>query len=103
MLGGKSAGNHLLSNRAGNILIEGGESKGQGFGGSIMIKSGRGSLSGFLKLQTLDSDHMKQDSGAMVRMNHACKFFFACQSANFDITDTLSTDSEFTVAKFPRA
>ena len=51
LLGGKSAGNHLLNDRAGNILIEGGESKGQGFGGSFMLKSGSGSLSGVLELQ----------------------------------------------------
>jgi hypothetical protein len=45
------AGNHLLDDGAGNILIEGGESKGQGFVGSFMLKSGSGSLSGVLELQ----------------------------------------------------
>jgi hypothetical protein len=69
LVGGKSAGSHLLNDRAGNILLEGGESTGQGYGGGIRVQSGRGSLSGVLELHTLDSDRMRQDSGAMVRMN----------------------------------
>lgn len=87
LLGGKSAGNHLLNDRAGNIFLEGGESNGQGYGGSIKLQSGRGSHSGVLELQSLNSDRMRQDSGAMVRMNHTCNFYL---STSYFISHTYS-------------
>ena len=63
LIGGLSSGNHILNDRAGNVLLEGGESAGNGIGGSIKLKSGRGSISGVLKWATSDANCMKQGSG----------------------------------------
>ena len=50
--GGGSAGNHVLNDRAGNVILEGGRSNGAGIGGSIQLLSGAGSESGVLMLET---------------------------------------------------
>ena len=63
LIGGLSSGNHILNDRAGNVLLEGGESAGNGIGGSIKLKSGRGSISCVLKLATSYANRMKQGSG----------------------------------------
>ena len=63
LIGGLTLGNHILNDRAGNVSLEGGESTGNGIGGSTNFKSGRGSISGVLKLATSDANCMKQGSG----------------------------------------
>ena len=61
---GSEFGQSILNDLAGNVLLEGGESAGNGIGGrSIKLKSGRGSISGILKLATSDANRMKQGSG----------------------------------------
>ena len=65
LIGGASNGRHLLNDRAGNVIIDGGKSSGNGIGGSIRLRSGHGSISGLIQLETLEASMTEHDSGVV--------------------------------------
>lgn len=67
--GGPSKGKHLVNDAAGQVLLDGGESRGNGYGGAIRLRSGKGPISGLLHLETRGGeDNMRQGSG-LIQIN----------------------------------
>ena len=63
LTGGSSSGNHLINDRAGNVILEGGASHQTGSGGGVQLISGAGPMSGALLLETRKMGERHGNSG----------------------------------------
>lgn len=73
--GGGSAGNHVLNDRAGNVILEGGKSNGAGIGGSIQLLSGAGSESGVLLLETRATESFTESGAVWIKSGNVREGF----------------------------